>query len=114
MPGGAGGSCPVPGQPVERSRSCNSWRWCSGCWSRLREAAAHLRRQYQHRARRYAARSEAADDGRHEEDAEAVRRARRELLRAERQAVLALRDRVAINDEVLRRVERDLDLEELR
>jgi CPA1 family monovalent cation:H+ antiporter len=39
---------------------------------------------------------------------------RRAVIDAERQAVLALRDRGSITDEVWRRVERDLDLEELR
>ena len=39
---------------------------------------------------------------------------RRAVIDAERAAVLRLRDRGAINDEVWRRVERDLDLEELR
>jgi len=39
---------------------------------------------------------------------------RRAVIDAERDAVLRLRDRGAINDEVWRRIERDLDLEELR
>ncbi len=39
---------------------------------------------------------------------------REAVISAERDAVIALRDRGVINDEVLRRVERDLDLEELR
>ena len=37
-----------------------------------------------------------------------------EVIDAERDAIIQLRDRGAINDEVLRRLERDLDLEELR
>jgi Na+/H+ antiporter len=39
---------------------------------------------------------------------------RQAVIEAERNAVVDLRDRGIINDEVLRRVERDLDLEELR
>ena len=35
------------------------------------------------------------------------------MLRAERRALLALRDRQEISDEVMRRVQRELDLEEL-
>jgi hypothetical protein len=46
--------------------------------------------------------------------AEAVRRLLLELLKAERQAVIDLRDREVINDEVMRDIERDIDLEELR
>jgi Na+/H+ antiporter len=42
------------------------------------------------------------------------RQIRRAVIDAERAAVLGLRDRGAINDEAWRRVERDLDLEELR
>lgn len=37
-----------------------------------------------------------------------------EVLSAERAALLDLRDRDAISDEVMRRVQRDLDLEESR
>ena len=39
---------------------------------------------------------------------------RRELLEAEREAVLRLRSEGRIGDEVMRRVERDLDLEDSR
>lgn len=42
------------------------------------------------------------------------RRIRRAVIDAERAAVLDLRERGVIDDEVWRRVERDLDLEELR
>jgi monovalent cation/hydrogen antiporter len=49
-----------------------------------------------------------------EEGHAARRRLRRELLEAERRAVIGLRNRGAIGDEALRRVERELDLDELR
>jgi CPA1 family monovalent cation:H+ antiporter len=42
----------------------------------------------------------------------AYRRFRREMLRAERDAIVALRDQGRIDDEVLRRMQHDLDLEE--
>jgi CPA1 family monovalent cation:H+ antiporter len=45
---------------------------------------------------------------------ELYHRLRRELLRTERQVVLELRDQGLISDEVLRRIERSLDYEELR
>jgi len=41
-------------------------------------------------------------------------RLRRELIDAERKAVVELRNTGEISDEVMRRVERDLDLEESR
>jgi hypothetical protein len=44
----------------------------------------------------------------------AFQRLRRELLEAEREAVLRLRSEGRIGDEVMRRVERDLDLEDSR
>ena len=43
-----------------------------------------------------------------------LRLIRRAVIDAERSAVLKLRDQGAIDDEVWRRIERDLDLEELR
>ena len=52
--------------------------------------------------------------GEPEEELIAHRRIRRELIQAEREAVLDLHARGAISDEVRRRIERDLDLEELR
>ena len=39
---------------------------------------------------------------------------RRELFDAEREAIVSLRDAGEINADVMRRVERDIDLEELR
>jgi hypothetical protein len=36
------------------------------------------------------------------------------VIEAERDAIIDLRDRDEISDDVLRRIERDLDLEELR
>lgn len=72
-----------------------------------------LRDRYRHRAGHYVhdhAEDELPEDP-EERDHEAIRRA---VLGAERVAILELRDRAVISDETLRRVERDLDLEELR
>jgi len=44
----------------------------------------------------------------------AKRRLRQEQLQAERNAIIHLRDQGRIDDEVLRQVERELDLEEQR
>jgi CPA1 family monovalent cation:H+ antiporter len=50
----------------------------------------------------------------HRDRLTAFTRLRLELLRAERVAIVRLRDAEAIGDEVMQRIERDLDLEELR
>jgi hypothetical protein len=78
-------------------------------------ARERTREQYEERIRRYEAGIEAG--GTTEEYAElsaAWRAWRRELLIAEREAVLSKRDRGEIGPEVMRRVMRDLDLEESR
>ena len=57
-------------------------------------------------------------DGSGEEDyearSEAFKRFRRELIEAERKAMLRLKSEGKIGDEVMRQIERDLDLEESR
>jgi hypothetical protein len=72
-----------------------------------------MRDRYTHRAEHYT--HDHADDevpvDPEERDHEQIRR---EVLSAERFAVIELRDRGVISDEAFRRVERDLDLEELR
>ena len=50
----------------------------------------------------------------YQESSAAWSRWRRELFEAERAAILSLRDEGKISAEVMRRVERDIDLEELR
>lgn len=72
-----------------------------------------LRDRYRHRAEHYVHAHEGADavEDPEERDHEAIRRA---VIAAERIAVIGMRDRGVISDETLRRVERDLDLEELR
>ena len=72
-----------------------------------------LRDRYAHRAEHYVHSHEgdALADDPEEREHEEIRRA---VLAAERLAIIGLRDRGVISDEALRRVERDLDLEELR
>lgn len=81
------------------------------------DTAERMRGLYDYR-RRFAARSGAlAEDG-YEEDYEerpgAFQRFQREMLLAERAELLRLRNEGLINDEVMRRLERDLALEEAR
>jgi len=78
------------------------------------ESAQRMRDLYDYRRRRFAARFDDGDDGVLDEQSLAYQRLRREALEAERQAILDLRNRGVINDEVWRRVERDLDLEDTR
>jgi CPA1 family monovalent cation:H+ antiporter len=78
------------------------------------EAISFLRGLHERRLRQYQARLESGDGKKHEEFAAGFRRALGEVLQAQRAAVIELRDREVINDEVLREVEEDLDLEELR
>jgi hypothetical protein len=74
-----------------------------------------MREYYEERAQRYEAGLKAG--GATEEYADssvAWRNWRRELLTAEREAILSLRDRGELSPEVMRRIQRDLDLEESR
>jgi CPA1 family monovalent cation:H+ antiporter len=74
----------------------------------------NLRAHYGHQSDRYLARFDPHDNGEHEGCVTALHGLKREILRAQRQVVIKLRNREAISDNVLRRVLRDLDLEELR
>jgi len=76
--------------------------------------AERLRGLYGFRRDRFLARLDGADDGSIEERSARYQRLRRELLEAERSTVLALRNDGKITDEVMHRVERDLDLEDSR
>jgi NhaP-type Na+/H+ or K+/H+ antiporter len=83
------------------------------------ETTDRMRDLYEYRRRRFAAlqsgQSESGEesDG-YEERSLAYQRFRPELLGAEREALLRLRSEGRISDEVRRRVERDLDLEDAR
>jgi Na+/H+ antiporter len=78
------------------------------------ETAERLRGLYGFRRSRFQARLDGEDDGAIEQQSQDYQRLRRELLEAERAAVVGLRREGRISDEVMRRVERDLDLEDTR
>jgi monovalent cation/hydrogen antiporter len=78
------------------------------------DTAERARGLYRFRSNRFQARLDDSDDGEIEERSLAYQRLRRELLDAERGAVHALRNEGKISDEVMQRVERDLDLEDSR
>jgi Na+/H+ antiporter len=78
------------------------------------ESAERMRRLYDFRVRRFGARFDDTDDGAIEEGSLAYQRLRREVLAAERGEIIRLRNQGYINDDVMRRIERDLDLEHER
>jgi monovalent cation/hydrogen antiporter len=78
------------------------------------DTADRLRRQLGFRRNRFKARFSEDDDGAIEEQSQAYQRLLRELLDAERAAVVQLRREGRINDDVMIRVTRDLDLEDAR
>jgi CPA1 family monovalent cation:H+ antiporter len=78
------------------------------------QLAQHLRRHYTARIRSITTRSKQAEDEPGPDQATTYQRLQREALEAEREAVIGLRNRGEINDEVLRRIQRELDLEEQR
>jgi CPA1 family monovalent cation:H+ antiporter len=78
------------------------------------DTAERLRGAYDFRRRRFRARFDSADDGAIEERSVAYQRVRRELLEAERAAIVALRNEGRIADGVMHRLQRDLDLEDSR
>ena len=78
------------------------------------DTADRLRALYDFRRNRFRARFDGDDDGAIEQRSSDYQRLLRELIEAERVAVRALRRDRRISDEVMRRVERELDLEEER
>jgi CPA1 family monovalent cation:H+ antiporter len=74
----------------------------------------HLRIHYAHAADRFLARFDPHDDRTGENTVAALHRLKRELVKVQRDVLVRMRNREAISDEVLRRVLRDLDLEELQ
>jgi CPA1 family monovalent cation:H+ antiporter len=79
------------------------------------DTAERMRGLYNFRRQRFSARiDDDVDDGGSEARSVDYQRLRHELLEAERTAVLDLRRRGAIDDDVLRRVVRDIDLEDVR
>ena len=82
-------------------------------WVRA-DTAERLRGLYNFRRSRFAARFDDGDDGAIERQSLDYQRLRRELLDAERRAVVELRRIGRINDSVMNRIQRDLDLEDAR
>jgi monovalent cation/hydrogen antiporter len=78
------------------------------------DTAERMRGLYSFRRDRFSARLDDADDGEIEARSLDYQRLRRELLDAERGAVLELSRTGEISDEVARRITRDLDLEDAR
>jgi Na+/H+ antiporter len=78
------------------------------------DTVERLRGSYRFRSNRFRARYEGVDDDGTEERSAQFQRLRRELLEAERQAVLGLRNEGRITEEVMQRVLRDIDLEDSR
>ncbi|MDX6476761.1 MAG: monovalent cation/hydrogen antiporter [Gaiellaceae bacterium] len=78
------------------------------------DTAERTRGTYRFRTSRFTARYHGNDDDGTEERSQQYQRLRRELLEAERQAVLRLRNEGTITEDVMQRVQRDIDLEDLR
>ncbi len=79
------------------------------------EALTHLRSIYEEKIKSYRSRLDGATTSEQNENTSfEKRRLRQEVLHAERSAIIRLRDQGRIHDEVLRQVERELDLEEQR
>ncbi len=78
------------------------------------ETATRMKGLYEFRVRRFKARFDDEDDGELEDRSQAYQRLRREALQAERRELIRLRDIGFIHSDVLHKIERDLDLEDLR
>ena len=78
------------------------------------DTAERMRGLYDFRRNRFGARLDGSDDGGIESRSQDYQRLRRELLNAERSAVVALRNEGKISEDVMQRVTRDLDLEDSR
>lgn len=82
-------------------------------WVR-RESAERMRALYDFRIRRFGARFDDGDDGEIEAGSQAYQRLRAKVIEAERAEIIRLRNTGQINDDIMRRIERDLDLEHAR
>ena len=109
---------------AEREAAKGKIRAAEAALSRLEElvdegsvregTAERLRGLYGFRRDRFASRFDDGADGSVEEQSQSYQRVRRELLEAERSAIVGLRRDGIINDDVMRGLERDLDLEDAR
>lgn len=110
-------------EPERREELTARLRTSEAALKRLEELAAadwmhpesliHTRDRYHHRTQRFRGHSVGAADDGEEAILVADRRLGRELLAVERRELLWLRDEGAISDGVMRRVQRELDFEEL-
>jgi CPA1 family monovalent cation:H+ antiporter len=82
-------------------------------WTR-EETLDRMRRLYEFRLRRFAAQRDGDGTVEIEERSLAYQQLMRELLDAQHRALVQLRKEGAINDETMRRVQRELDLEDQR
>ncbi|HEV2745628.1 MAG TPA: Na+/H+ antiporter [Rubrobacter sp.] len=78
------------------------------------DTAERVRGMYGYRRSRFVARKMGVDEDGIEERSQSYQRLARELLAAQRDALVRLRNEGTISDEALHRIERDLDLEETR
>jgi CPA1 family monovalent cation:H+ antiporter len=78
------------------------------------QTLARTRSFLQFRRNRFAARFDGDDDGAIEQQSQDYQRLQRELLAAQRQAVVDLRRAGRINDDVMNRIQHDFDLEDAR
>jgi CPA1 family monovalent cation:H+ antiporter len=78
------------------------------------DSAERARGLYEFRIRRFRGRFDDADDGEADDRSVAYQHLQRQLIDAQREEIIRLRNERVINDEVLRRIERDLDLEDAR
>jgi monovalent cation/hydrogen antiporter len=78
------------------------------------DTAERVRRTYEFRIRRFSARFDDDDDGAIDARSYDYQRLVRELLEAQRGEIIRLRNEGRINDEIMHRIERDLDLEDIR
>ena len=80
------------------------------------DTAERVRGAYNYRYRRFSARIDDGDgkSAMYEERSESFQRLTRELLEAQRSVLIGMRDDGEINDDVLRILERELDLEDSR
>jgi monovalent cation/hydrogen antiporter len=78
------------------------------------DTAERVRRGYEFRIRRFSARFDDDDDGAIDARSYDYQRLIRELLEAQRAEIIRLRNQGKINDEIMHRIERDLDLEDTR
>jgi CPA1 family monovalent cation:H+ antiporter len=78
------------------------------------DTAERVKRGYEFRIRRFEARFDDEDDGSIDARSYDYQRLVRELLEAQRAEIIRLRNMGKINDEIMHRIERDLDLEDTR